>query len=45
MSLTIYNLTNDEKRATSSIRISISYKTTKEEIDSFLKELDNYIGE
>ncbi len=45
MSLTIYNLTKDEKRATSSIRISISYKTTKEEIDTFLKELDNYIGE
>lgn len=33
-------LTNDKKRAESSIRISISYKTTKEEIDKFLESFD-----
>lgn len=37
MSKAVYALTNDEKRALSSIRISISYVTTKEEIDEFLK--------
>lgn len=30
-------LTNDQKRANSSFRISLSYKTTKEEIDKFLR--------
>lgn len=33
-------LTHDEKRASSSIRISLSYKTTKEELDEFLKSFD-----
>jgi cysteine desulfurase len=33
----VYVLTNDEERAKSSVRISISYTTTKEEIDEFLK--------
>ena len=33
----VYALTNDEERAKSSVRISISYTTTKEEIDEFLK--------
>ena len=32
----VLNLTNDEKRAASSIRISISSITTKEEIDYFV---------
>ena len=32
----VYYLTNDEERAKSSIRISISYLTTKNEIDKFL---------
>ena len=33
----VYALTNDKKRASSSMRISISYLTTKEEIDYFIK--------
>lgn len=33
----VYALTNDEERAKSSIRISLSHITTKEEIDEFLK--------
>ncbi len=33
----VYALTNDEERAKSSVRISISYVTTKEELDEFLK--------
>ena len=30
---------NDEKRAFSSIRVSLSYRNTKEEIDAFIKAL------
>lgn len=33
----VYALTHDDKRASSSIRISLSYKTTKEELEEFLK--------
>ena len=33
----VYYLTNDEERAKSSIRISLSYLTTKNEIDKFLE--------
>lgn len=36
LSQSVYALTNNEERAKSSIRISISYLTTKEEIDEFL---------
>ena len=32
----VFSLTKDEKRSKSSIRISISYVTTKEEIDLFI---------
>lgn len=32
----VYTITNDEERAKSSLRISLSYLTTKEEIDKFL---------
>lgn len=39
-SKTILTLTNDLERASSSIRISLSYETTMDEIDVFLKELD-----
>ena len=45
MSRAIYKLTNDEERAKSSIRISLSYKTTMEEIKEFLKVLDKYMEE
>ncbi len=40
VSQAVLALTNDEKRAESSIRISISYVTTKEELDEFLKYFD-----
>ena len=36
----VYALTNDDKRASSSIRISLSYLTTKEEIEEFIKNFD-----
>ena len=36
----VYALTNDINRANSSIRISLSYLTTKEEIDEFIKCFD-----
>lgn len=42
---TIYLLTNDEKRAKSSLRISISYTTTKIEIDFFVESLATIIKE
>lgn len=37
----VYALTNDINRANSSIRISLSYLTTKEEIDEFVKCFDD----
>lgn len=40
LSKAVYALTMDEKRAKSSIRISLSYKTTKEELDETLKVFD-----
>ncbi len=39
-SISVYELTHDLNRANSSIRISISYLTTKDEIDIFLKYFD-----
>lgn len=36
----VYALTNDLDRANSSLRISLSYLTTKEEIDDFIKYFD-----
>ena len=38
-SLAVLALTNDEKRALSSIRVSISHLTTKHEIDMLIKDL------
>ena len=35
----VYSLTNSKELAETSIRISISYVTKEEEIDTFLKEL------
>ena len=40
MSRAVYALTKDMERAKTSIRVSISYVTTKEEIDEFLKYFD-----
>ena len=37
ISKAVMALTHDEERAKSSIRVSISYVTTKEEIDEFIK--------
>ncbi len=41
----VYELYSDKQRAASSIRISLSYKTTKEEIKEFLKVLAGFIDE
>ena len=40
MSKAVYALTKSEERALSSVRISLSYVTTKEELDDFLKAFD-----
>ena len=40
MSKAVYNLTKSEERASSSVRVSISYLTTKEEIDTLLNSFD-----
>ena len=40
ISKAVYNLTHDSDRASSSIRISLSYLTTKNEIDLFLVSFD-----
>lgn len=40
MSKAVLNLTKDEERAKSSVRVSISYLTTKEEIDKFINSFD-----
>ncbi len=45
LSESVLNLTNDKERAKSSIRISLSYLTTKEEIDEFLKVFDKCFNE
>ena len=40
-SMSVLTITNDMERASSSLRVSISRKTTKEEIDLFLKAFDS----
>ena len=40
MSKSVYALTKDEKRAKSSIRISLSHLTKESEIDYFLEKFD-----
>lgn len=40
LSKAVLNLTKDEERAKSSVRVSISYLTTKEEIDNLLNSFD-----
>lgn len=39
MSNSVYSLTKDKERASSSLRVSISHLTTKEEIDIFIEKL------
>ena len=36
----VYALTKDKQKASSSIRVSLSYKTTKEEVEEFIKVFD-----
>jgi len=38
----VYALTKDHERSKSSVRVSLSYKTTKKEIDDFLNIFDKY---
>ena len=38
----VYALTHDHERSKSSIRISLSFKTTEEEVDLFLKIFDKH---
>ena len=40
---TIYAMTNDERRAVTSLRISLSYVSTKDEIDEFIKCLRKFL--
>jgi cysteine desulfurase len=40
---TIYAMTNDERRAVTSLRISLSYVSTKDEIDEFVKCLRKFL--
>lgn len=40
LSKAVFNLTHDEERAKSSVRISLSYLTTFEELDKFLESFD-----
>ena len=44
-SMSVYNITGDEERAKSSVRISLSYKTTRDEVDYLLKIIDKLMGE
>jgi len=41
----VYAITHDKERSSTSIRVSISYKTSKEEIDVFVDTLDKKIKE
>ena len=41
----VFAVTNDKERASSSMRVSLSYLTTKEEIDKFVASLDKHIKE
>ena len=44
-SYVINELYNDMNRAENSLRVSISYKTTKEELDEFIKVLKEFLNE
>ena len=41
----VYAVTKDKDRSSSSMRVSLSYLTTKEEIDKFISSLDKHINE
>ena len=40
----VYEITKDTKRASQTIRVSLSFQSTKEEIDYFISRLDYYIN-
>ncbi len=44
VSIAVYAYTNDTERASSSVRISLSYLTTLKEVKEFLKVMDKYMG-
>ena len=44
-SLAVFGVTNDMEKASHSIRVSLSYLTTKEEIDIFVNSLEKHISE
>lgn len=44
-SLAVFAVTNDMEKASHSIRVSLSYLTTKEEIDIFVNSLEKHISE
>lgn len=44
-SLAVFAVTNDMEKASHSIRVSLSYLTTKEEIDIFVSSLEKHISE
>lgn len=44
-SLAVFAVTNDMEKASHSIRVSLSYLTTKEEIDFFVNSLEKHISE
>ena len=44
MSMVVKNMYNEE-RALSSVRVSLSYKTTSEEIDYFVDVLKEYMND
>lgn len=44
LSIPVLTITNDQLRAKTSIRISLSYKTTQKELDVFLKHLKILVG-
>jgi cysteine desulfurase len=45
LSKSVLDLTKDEARAKSSLRISLSYLTTKDELDKFIEIFDKCIKE
>lgn len=45
MSSSVFLITGDEEKAKSSIRVSLSYKTTMEEVEKFISVLSNYLEE
>ena len=45
ISKSVYSITESEERAKSSVRISLSYKTKRSEIEYLLKVIDKLMGD